>query len=86
MNVELSPRPGSRTVSLMCLICRKRGRNPKFYMCRDCWFELPKATRRLLWIIDDAARPRLYRLLRAVKHGITLNRITPGMLESEEDA
>jgi len=83
MRVELSPRPGSKTVWPLCPICRRRPRNPKFYMCRGCWFELPKATRNVLNITDEAARGRLVRLYRAVKDGISLNRITPGMLEPD---
>ena len=73
-------------VQPVCPGCRQRPRRREQYLCRSCWFALPRATRRLLWIADAEARPRLRRLYQALLDGVAPNRITPGMIEADQPA
>jgi len=51
-------------------------------LCKPCWFALPHATGRLLWLSDDQARRRLLRLLEAIHRGCPLASITPDILNA----
>ncbi|WP_069462389.1 hypothetical protein, partial [Actinacidiphila rubida] len=49
-----------------------RTRAPRQYLCRDCWFQLPRETRRLLTDTGHAAVDRLRQLLDQIHAGVPL--------------
>lgn len=45
------------------------------YLCRNCWFRLPRETRRALSRIDELASGRLTELYRAIRRETALEQI-----------
>lgn len=52
-----------------------RTRAPRQYLCRDCWFQLPRETRRALNASDGKAMARLRSLLDQIHAGTPLAQI-----------
>ncbi len=71
-----------------CPKCGGRKRTPEHYLCSRCWFGLPAATRRLLWLTDELARQRYALLLEALKthpvSAITPELVTPKRRDPHE--
>jgi hypothetical protein len=63
-----------------CKGCLHGRHRRDYYLCRRCWFALPKRARDALWLCDQLAckrRTKLYGLLGA---GVPPGAITPEML------
>jgi hypothetical protein len=55
-----------------CVGCHQRESKEQQYLCRECWFQLPPATRARLRQRDREARNRLFQLYSAIHRGVPL--------------
>lgn len=61
---------------MTCPACKEHGVERGKYLCRGCWFTLPKATRTALNRRDDLASARLLALHRALRQNVPLRKIS----------